>query len=214
MTKNLMSQQPSRNFRKELSRVVRLVFIGIMMIVSTQAPAYAAETEFGPSNPFYLESRLPFHAPPFDKIKDTDYQPAIEAGMAQQREEVNKIANDPAAPTFENTIVAMEKTGRLFDRAMLAFNAVTGANLNPTLQKVQEIEAPRLAAHSDAIFLDAKLFQRVKTIYDQRLSLKLDAESMRLVEWYYKKFVHSGANLSDADKVQLKKLNEEESTLT
>ena len=185
-----------------------------MAIATTQTPVYAAETDFGPSNPFYAESTLPFHAPPFDKIKDTDYQPAIEAGMAQQREEVNAIANDPAAPTFENTIVAMEKTGRLFDRAMLAFNAVTGANLNPTLQKVQEIEAPKLAAHSDAIFLDAKLFQRVKTIYDKRASLKLDAESMRLVEWYYKKFVHSGANLSDADKVQLKKLNEEESTLT
>ena len=209
-----MSKKTLLPFTKKLWRVVTLIVTGIMAIGITQAPVYAADTEFGPSNPFYAESTLPFHAPPFDKIKDTDYQPAIEAGMAQQREEVNKIANDPAAPTFENTIVAMEKTGRLFDRAMLAFNAVTGANLNPTLQKVQEIEAPKLAAHSDAIFLDAKLFQRVKTIYDQRLSLKLDAESMRLVEWYYKKFIHSGANLSDADKVQLKKLNEEESTLT
>jgi peptidyl-dipeptidase Dcp len=185
-----------------------------MAIGTTQTPVYAADNDFGPSNPFYAESTLPFHAPPFDKIKDTDYQPAIEAGMAQQREEVTKIANDPAAPTFENTIVAMEKTGRLFERAMLAFNCVTGANLNPTLQKVQEIEAPKLAAHSDAIYLDAKLFQRVKTIYDKRESLKLDAESLRLVEWYYKKFVHSGANLSEADKAQLKKLNEEESTLT
>jgi len=209
-----MSKKTLLPFTKKLWRVVTLIVTGIMAIGITQAPVYAADTEFGPSNPLYAESTLPFHAPPFDKIKDTDYQPAIEAGMAQQREEVNKIANDPAAPTFENTIVAMEKTGRLFDRAMLAFNAVTGANLNPTLQKVQEIEAPKLAAHSDAIFLDAKLFQRVKTIYDQRLSLKLDAESMRLVEWYYKKFIHSGANLSDADKVQLKKLNEEESTLT
>jgi len=90
--------------------------------------------------------------------------------MAKQREEVNTIADDPAPPTFENTIVAMEKTGRLFERAMLAFGAVTGANLNPTLQKVQEIEAPKLAAHSDAIYLDPKLFQRVKAIYDQRAS--------------------------------------------
>jgi len=185
-----------------------------MSIGTAGTPVYAADTEFGPSNPFYAESTLPFHAPPFDKIKDTDYQPAIEAGMAHQREEINQIANDPAAPTFENTIVAMEKTGRLFERAMLAFGCVTGANLNPTLQKVQEIEAPKLAAHNDAIFLDAKLFQRVKTIYDKRGSLKLDAESLRLVDWYYKKFVHSGANLSEADKAQLKKLNEEESTLT
>ncbi len=185
-----------------------------MAIVSTGLPGYAAESDFGPSNPFYAESTLPFHAPPFDKIKDTDYQPAIEAGMAQQREEINAIANDPAPPTFENTIVAMEKTGRLFDRAMSTFGAVTGANLNPVLQEVQKVEAPKLAAHSDAIFLDAKLFQRVKAIYDTRNSLKLDAESLRLVEYYYKKFVHSGANLSEADKTELKKLNEEESTLS
>jgi peptidyl-dipeptidase Dcp len=185
-----------------------------MAIVSAGPPAYAAETDFGPSNPFYAESTLPFHAPPFDKIKDTDYQPAIEAGMAQQREEINAIANNAAAPTFENTIVAMEKSGRLFDRALSAFGCVTGANLNPVLQQVQKIEAPKLAAHSDAIFLDAKLFQRVKAIYDTRNSLKLDAESLRLVEYYYKKFVHSGANLSEADKTELKKLNEEESTLS
>jgi peptidyl-dipeptidase Dcp len=185
-----------------------------MAIVSTGLPAYAAESNFGPSNPFYAESTLPFHAPPFDKIKDADYQPAIEAGMAQQREEINAIANNPAPPTFENTIVAMEKTGRLFDRAMSTFGAVTGANLNPVLQEVQKVEAPKLAAHSDAIFLDPKLFQRVKAIYDTRNSPKLDAESLRLVEYYYKKFVHSGANLSESDKTELKKLNEEESTLT
>ncbi len=209
-----MSKKTLHPSIKKLSQVVTLVVTGIMAIGTTQTPAYAAETDFGPSNPFYAESTLPFHAPPFDKIKDSDYQPAIEAGMAKQREEVNAIANDPAAPTFENTIVAMEKTGQLFDRAMLSFNAVTGANLNPTLQKVQEIEAPKLAAHSDAIFLDTKLFQRVKTIYDKRASLKLDSESLRLVDWYYKKFVHSGANLSEADKTQLKKLNEEGSTLS
>jgi peptidyl-dipeptidase Dcp len=185
-----------------------------MAIVSTGLPAYSAAADFGPSNPFFAESTLPFHAPPFDKIKDTDYQPAIEAGMAKQREEINALANNPAPPTFENTIVAMEKTGRLFDRAMSTFGAVTGANLNPVLQEVQKVEAPKLAAHSDAIFLDAKLFHRVKAIYDTRSSLKLDAESLRLVEYYYKKFVHSGANLSEADKTELRKLNEEESTLS
>jgi peptidyl-dipeptidase Dcp len=170
--------------------------------------------DFGPTNPFYAPSTLPFHAPPFDEIKDSDYQPAIEAGMAEQRQEMRAIADNPAPPTFENTLVAMEKTGQLFNRAMVAFNGVTGANLNPELQKVQDFEAPRLAAHSDAIFLDSKLFQRVSAIYEQRDSLKLDAESLRLVEYYYKKFVHSGANLSDSDKTELKKLNEEESTLT
>jgi peptidyl-dipeptidase Dcp len=169
---------------------------------------------FGPDNPFSAPSTLPFHAPPFDKIKDGDYQPAIDAGMAEQRREMRAIADNPTAPTFENTFVAMEKSGQLFNRVMAAFHGVTGANRNPELQKVQDFEAPRLAAHQDAIFLDSKLFQRVEAIYKQRDSLKLDPESLRLVEFYYKEFVHAGANLSDSDKAELKKLNEEESTLT
>ncbi len=170
--------------------------------------------DFGPTNPFYAPSTLPYQAPPFDKIKDSDYQPAIEAGMDEQRREVRAIADNPAPPTFENTFVAMEKSGLLFSRAMSAFNGVTGANLNPELQKVQDIEAPKLAAHHDEIFLDSKLFERVTAIYKQRDSLKLDSESLRLVEHYYKQFVRSGANLSDSDKDELKKLNEEESTLS
>ncbi|MDW5266267.1 MULTISPECIES: peptidyl-dipeptidase Dcp [Acidobacteriaceae] len=178
------------------------------------APAFAAGAEFGPSNPFYAASTLPFQAPPFDKIKDSDYQPAIEAGMAQQLVEMKALADNPAPPTFENTLVAMEKTGQLFDRVMMVFNGVTGANMDPELQKVQDIEAPKLAAHDDAIYLDSKLFHRVETIYKERESLKLDSESLKLVDFYYKKFVHSGANLSDDDKAKLKKLNEEESTLS
>ncbi len=170
--------------------------------------------DFGPTNPFYAPSTLPFQAPPFDQIKDSDYQPAIEAGMEEQIREIRAIADNPAPPTFENTLVAVEKTGQLFNRAMSAFNGVTAANLNPELQKVQDIEAPKLAAHHDAIFLDSKLFQRVAAVYQQRESLQLDSESLRLVEFYYKQFVHSGANLSDSDKAELTKLNEEESTLT
>jgi peptidyl-dipeptidase Dcp len=185
-----------------------------VVLSSGAISAQAASAKFGPSNPFYAASTLPFQAPPFDKIKDSDYQPAIEAGMAQQLEEMQAIADNPAAPTFENTVVAMEKTGQLFDRVMMAFNGVTGANTDPVLQKVQEIEAPKLAAHDDAIYLNSKLFHRVETIYKQRDSMKLDAESLRLVDYYHKKFVHSGANLSDSDKAKLKKLNEEESTLS
>jgi peptidyl-dipeptidase Dcp len=176
--------------------------------------ALTAEIPFGPGNPFYAPSALPFQAPPFDKIKDADYQPAIEAGMAQQRKEMQAIADNPAPPTFENTIVAMEKTGQLLHRVSNVFDGVTSANLNPTLQKVKDIEAPKLAAQRDAIFLDPKLFQRVSAIYGQRASLQLDPESLRLLEFEYKKFVHSGANLSPADKEKLKKLNEEESTLS
>ena len=170
--------------------------------------------EFGPSNPFYAPSTLPFQAPPFDKIKDSDYQPAIEAGMAEQLREIAAIADNPAPPTFENTLVAMEKSGQLLQRVLAAFNGVTGANTNPTLQEVEKIEAPKEAAHADAIYLNSKLFHRVAAIYEQRGSLHLDAESLRLAEFYHQKFVHAGANLSDADKARLKKLNEEESTLS
>jgi peptidyl-dipeptidase Dcp len=176
-----------------------------------QMPAPTAA--FGPNNPFYAPSTLPFQAPPFDKIKDSDYQPAIDAGMAMQINEVEAIANNTAPPTFENTIVALERTGQLLSRAMLVFNCVTGANINDELQKVQTYEAPRLAAQQDAIYLNSKLFARVKAIYDQRASLHLDPESLRLVEYDYQQFVKAGANLSDADKAKLKKLNEEESTL-
>jgi peptidyl-dipeptidase Dcp len=172
-----------------------------------------AAAGFGPSNPFYAPSTLPFQAPPFDRIKDSDYQPAIDAGMAQQIGEVEAIANNPAPPTFENTIVALERTGQLLTRVWAAFNCVTGANTGDELQKAQEYEAPRLAAHQDAINLNAKLFARMKAVYDQRASLHLDSEALRLVEYDYQQFVKAGANLSEADKAKLKKLNEEEATL-
>jgi peptidyl-dipeptidase Dcp len=194
---------------------VQMVFAaGAIMMSTSVVSAQTADAGFGPANPFYALSALPFHAPPFDKIKDGDYQPAIEAGMAAELKEMRAIADNPAAPTFENTIVAMEKTGALFVRAYAAFNGVTGANTNPTLEKVQREEAPKLAAHNDAIYLDAKLFHRMAAVYERRASLKLSPEGLRLVEIYYQRFVHSGANLSDADKEKLKKINEEESTLS
>jgi peptidyl-dipeptidase Dcp len=130
-----------------------------------------------------------------------------------QINEVEAIANSSTPPTFENTVVALERTGQLLTRVMAVFNCVTGANTNDALQKVQAYEAPRLAAQQDAIYLNSKLFARVKAVYDQRASLHLDPEALRLVEHDYQQFVKAGANLSDADKAKLKKLNEEESTL-
>jgi peptidyl-dipeptidase Dcp len=183
--------------------------------VSLAATAAAAPASvFGPDNPFYAESALPFHAPPFDKIKDSDYQPAIEAGIAQQREEVHAIASSPDEPTFDNTFVALERSGQLLHRVMAVFNGVSGANTNDTLQKVEEIETPRLSALDDSIYLDAKLFERVSKIYNERDKLTLKPEAKRLVEYYYDRFVHAGAKLSDTDKAELKKLNEEEATLS
>ncbi len=134
--------------------------------------------------------------------------------MAQQQAEILAIAGNPDAPTFDNTIVALEKSGQLLTRVMEVFDGVTGANTNDTLQKVRSIEAPKLAAQQDFIFLNTKLFARVAAIYKQRDTLKLDPESLRLLEYDYKKFVHAGANLSEADKTELKKLNEEESSLS
>ena len=164
-------------------------------------------------NPFSVASTLPFQAPPFDRIKEGDYQPAIEEGMKQRMVEIDQIANNPDAPTFENTFVAMERSGAMLTRVMLAFGGVTSANTSEALQKVQEDEAPRLAAHQDAIVLNAKLFQRIEAVYNRREALKLDPESRRLVEVAYRNFVLGGARLSETDKAQLKDLNKEESTL-
>ena len=183
----------------------------------TAAPAPAATTAAAPAahvNPLLTKSELPFEAPPFDKIVDADFQPAIEEGMKQEMAEIDAIANSTEEPTFDNTIVAMEKSGALLTRAMNVFSSLTSANTNDTLQKVEEDESPKLAAHDDAIYLNDKLFQRVQTLYDKRDSLKLDPESARLLEVKYKRFVHAGAKLSEADKTKLKDMNKELSTLS
>ncbi|HEY1774171.1 MAG TPA: peptidyl-dipeptidase Dcp [Gammaproteobacteria bacterium] len=175
---------------------------------SAPVPAMAAD------NPFARPSKLFMQAPPFDKIKDSDYQPAIEEGMKEQRVEVDAIANNPDKPTFENTIAALEKSGQLLNRVSLVFSAVTGANTDDTLQKVQDDEAPKLQAAQDYITLNSKLFARIETLYDERAKLKLGQEENRLLEYYYQEAVLAGAKLNDADKDQLKKLNGELAELT
>ncbi|MEA3049370.1 MAG: peptidyl-dipeptidase Dcp, partial [Sphingomonadales bacterium] len=176
-------------------------------------PAASAPAPAPARSPFATASALPFEAPRFDLIKDSDYQPGYEQGMAIQRAEMQRIAGNPAAPTFDNTIVAMERSGRMLERVGLAFSGVVGANTNPVLDKVQEVEAPRLAAHQDAIYLNPKLFARVKTLYDQRARLRLDPEQRQLLEVYYHQFVHAGAQLSEPDKAKLRALNGQISTL-
>ena len=169
---------------------------------------------FTSANPFYAESALPFHAPPFDRIKESDYQPAIEAGMREQIAEVETIANQTSAPTFDNTIVPMERSGALLTRATKVFFALTSANTDSVLQRIQEIEAPKLAAHGDAIYLNPKLFQRVKSIYDARAKSNFTPEQNHLVELYYKNFVRAGAQLSEENKTKLRALNQEEAKLS
>ena len=191
-----------------------LIIAGTIVLPVASLPGGAGAADFGPSNPFFAPSTLPFHAPPFDKITDEDYQPAIEAGMAQQLAEIARIADDSAPPTLANTFVAMERSGRLLDRAMAAFRAVSQADTNPALQSAKSALAPKIAAHEDAIHLNKKLFERIAAVYERRAALKLDPQSLRLVEVTYDEFVHAGANLSDPDKAHLEKLNEEASTLS
>ena len=201
-------------------RKLVLVLAGALLLASGSVFTWSGHMTTQPTaqagarqNPFMAPSRLPFGAPPFDKIQDADYKPALEAGMKEQMAEIGAIANNPAPPTFDNTLVALEKSGQLLTRVSIVFNGLSSANTNPTLQALQEEVAPKLAAHNDAIFLNDKLFKRVEAIYNQRESLKLDAESARLAEYYYKRFVRGGAKLSDADKTTLKAFNAEEATL-
>ncbi|MEQ1966141.1 peptidyl-dipeptidase Dcp [Xenorhabdus nematophila] len=173
------------------------------------------QQQYKHKNPFFYPSALPFQAPPFDKIKEADYAPAIAAGIKQKLAEVAKIANNPAPPNFKNTFVALEKSGAMLTRVMNVFGAMTSANTTDQLQKLDEEMSPKLAAMEDEIMLNSQLFSRIKTIYQQRETLKLVApESRRLVEVTYQRFELAGANLSDQDKAKLKALNQEAATLS
>jgi peptidyl-dipeptidase Dcp len=205
----LSIQLHSRDISSFFARLVSGV-----LVLTCACPGWSAAGDFGPSNPFYMPSTLAFQAPAFDKIKDQDFQPAIEAGISEQEKEIGAIANNPDSPTFENTFLPIEKSGQLLQRVMAVFNALTDANTNPMLQKLKTVEAPKLAAHEDFIYLNPKLFARVEAVYKQRANLQLDSEARRLVEYYQDRFVHSGANLSDDDKAQLKELNQRISALS
>ncbi len=172
--------------------------------------AGAAQTA---SNPFFEPSPLPFQAPQFNLIKDSDFEPAIDEGMKRQLAEIEKIANNPAPATFENTIVAMEKTGRMLDRVEQVFQALNSANTNDTLQKIDQTEAPRLAAHQDAMYLNGKLFRRVEAVYNEREKLHLSPEAMMLVKVYHHDFIHAGANLPEAKKTRMREINKQLSSL-
>ena len=189
-------------------------------IVST-APAAAATRKASTmssatlpaSNPFAKPSTLPFQTPDFSRIKDSDYLPALLAGMAQQKAEVTAIANQKAAPTFDNTVAAMERSGLLLERADLAFSAVNGANTNDVLQATDTKTSPLFAAHNDFIYLNAKLFQRFQYLHDHQAELNLNPEQAKLLDVYYKQFVHAGAQLPPAKQAQLKVMNKRLSTL-
>ena len=186
--------------------------LGLAMPAYSQAATPATQAAQA-ANPFFAESPLPLHDPQFDKIKDSDFAPAFDAGMAEQLKEMDAIANNPAAPTFENTIIAMEKSGQVLDRATTVFFNLVGTDTNDARNKLRADYSAKFAAHGDAISLNPKLFARIKALYDQRNELGLDAEGVRLIERYHTSFVRSGANLNDADKATLKKMNAELASL-
>lgn len=179
------------------------VLFALLSVIFISNQALAASH----NNPFSLPSTLPLEAPPFDKIKESDYLPAFEQAMQQQVQEINAIVSNLAQPTFENTIVAMEKSGRMLDRVSNVFDAIVQANTNPNLDHIQTIITPKLAAHHDNIYLNPALFARVKSIYDERANLHLDPESAQLLKIYYQMFVHEGANLAATNKIKLKEIN-------
>jgi peptidyl-dipeptidase Dcp len=196
-----------------------LAILSAMQITSVSLNAEKSSAKSSPSprtagdNPLLVESTLPYHTPPFDKIKDEHFVPAIEAGMREELKEVDAIAASPEKPTFDNTIVALERTGRLLDRVERTFSNLKSADTNPTRQKIDTEMAPKLSAHRDAIHLNGKLFARIQELYSNRDKLGLDPESSYLLERYYKDFVRAGAKLSEPDKEKLKKINAELATL-
>ncbi|MGI9088028.1 MAG: M3 family metallopeptidase [Chthoniobacterales bacterium] len=182
-------------------------------IFALQPAPTATPSPTATDNPLLAESSLPYRFPPFDKIKDEHFLPAIEQGMQEQLKEVETIASNPEKPTFENTIVALERSGRLLQRANRIFSNLNGCNTDPAMQKIDQELSPKLAAHQDAIHLNGPLFARVQGLFDEREKLGLDPESRFLLERYYKDFVRAGAKLSDAEKTKLKAMNAELATL-
>ncbi|WP_221304307.1 M3 family metallopeptidase [Povalibacter uvarum] len=166
------------------------------------------------TNPLLTVSTLPYELPPFDEITNAHFAPAFEAGMAEEQREIAAIANNASPATFDNTIVALERCGQLLNRARAVFFNLTSSNTNPDLEKLRSELAPKLSAHSDSIYLNPALFARVSALHEKRASLGLDPESLRLLDRTYTLFVRAGARLSDNDKVTLRRMNEQLSTLT
>ncbi|MCL1074036.1 M3 family metallopeptidase [Shewanella dokdonensis] len=176
------------------------------------AATVAAATE--QQNPLLNASQLQYQAPDFKQIRTEHFQPALEAGILAHDQEVQAIATQSAAPTFENTIIALEQSGALLNRASAVFYNLSSSNSNPEIRRIQSEMAPKMAAHTDNINLNPQLFARIDTLYQQRQQLGLNAEQMRLIEVYHQGFVLAGAQLDEAQKAQIRALNEEQSKLT
>jgi peptidyl-dipeptidase Dcp len=176
--------------------------------------AQPAVSMLSPDNPFAQPSTLPYQLPPFDRIHAAAFRPAFAAGMAEQLREIDAIAHDDALPTFANVCVALERSGQLLERVQDTFENLVTSNSDAEILAIETEMAPKLAAHDDAIHLNAALFARLDAVYRQRTSLSLDGESLQLLERQHIEFVRAGARLSDSGKARLKQINEELSNLT
>ena len=199
---------------------MRFSFLPVVVGLTLSAACSPSGTDVPPTdalmhemNPFFTVSTLPHAVPPFDQINDAHYLPAFERGMVEQLDEVEAIANASESSTFDNTLIPLERSGRLLDRVATTFFNLTSANTNDAMDEIRSEIAPRLAAHSDQILLNGALFTRVKTLYDQRNSLDIDAESRRLVEEYHTDFVRAGAELSEPQKERMQEINAELASL-
>ena len=182
--------------------------LSLVSLVLLAWPVLAADV-----NPFFQEWKTPFGVPPFEQIKDQHFLPAIQKGIEEQRREIKAIAGDPRAPTFANTIEALDNSGDLLEKVQDVFSNLTGAETNDRLQEISKQVAPLMAALRDDIFLDQQLFARVKAIWDQRGKLKLEADQSKLLEETHKTFVRGGANLDAEQQKRLRAINQELSVL-
>ena len=197
---------------------MRLKFAGVAaslaLAVGIGVVLHAAEQEEMTDNPFFTESPLPYQLPPFDRVDDAHYRPAFERGMADQIAEIEAITGASDPPSFENTIVALERSGRLLDRVASTFFSLASADTNDAINAIRNEMAPRLAAHTDRILLDGDLFAHVEALYDERAEIDLDDESRRLIAEYYVDFVRAGARLSDGEKERMQAINAELAALS
>ncbi len=181
----------------------------ILILIVMTAFSACKQQEQKPANPFFSEYDTPFKVPPFDLIDTSHYIPAFKAGIAEQQSEIDEIVNNTDKPTFENTVLAYDKSGKLLRKTARVFYNLNGANTNPTMQAIARKVSPLTTQHSDNIMLNDGLFQKIKIVYENRNNSDLDDQQIRLVEKIYQDFERSGANLSEADKEKLREINQE-----
>jgi peptidyl-dipeptidase Dcp len=196
-----------------MKNLLILILVGFGLVFSACSKTEETAETLADENPFFTEWNTPFKVPPFDKIKPEHFIPAYEKGMEEQKAEIDQIVNNPDAPTFDNTIGALDRSGKLLSNVSIVFGGLSGANTNDELKAIQKEMAPRLSAHRDEISLNKKLFDRIKAVYEQREDQNYTDEQTYLLENLYKRYVRNGAELNDEDQAKLREINQKLSRL-